>query len=490
MTRRILAALLFISFWTLLNAQQNIEWRSDTYAGINSIYLNPSFSSQYPLKWDLNLVGIGFLLDNNYAYFRAASNLDFIKRRNNLDFQFAPDLDEGIIQPDPNALVLDFFKGDKGRYAMTNQRIEGPSFLFQINEENSVGFFTGFRNMFSTQNVPGAFSYYTYDPFPLYTAFEVDKLDGAIMNWAEYGLHYSHKTAFADGNLSLGINLKLLKGYETAYFNIEQGFNYTKLPNDSIQGDQAAIAFGLTRSALDQQGNYRPTANGTGFGMSLGMNYTADAYDGDKPYQYRIGFSLLDFGAIGFSQNAESHYMSTNNLVDVTSRDYRGLNAQEDMDEMIKVFSYQVLGDSTASKIDDKFSVWLPGALSIQADYAITSYLFASAAIIQRLPVGAVKVRRDNYVNLTPRFESRWFGAGIPVSLYNYDKVKIGATLRLGYLIIGTENLRSWITKAPYSGTDFYVALKVNPFNLAWGGFGGNSGPKRKRGKVKCYDFN
>ncbi|MEZ4981953.1 MAG: hypothetical protein R2769_10275 [Saprospiraceae bacterium] len=60
MTRRILAALLFISFWTLLNAQQNIEWRSDTYAGINSIYLNPSFSSQYPLKWDLNLVGIGF----------------------------------------------------------------------------------------------------------------------------------------------------------------------------------------------------------------------------------------------------------------------------------------------------------------------------------------------------------------------------------------------------------------------------------------------
>ncbi|MEZ4981951.1 MAG: DUF5723 family protein [Saprospiraceae bacterium] len=224
--------------------------------------------------------------------------------------------------------------------------------------------------------------------------------------------------------------------------------------------------------------------------MSLGMNYTADAYDGDKPYQYRIGFSLLDFGAIGFSQNAESHYMSTNNLVDVTSRDYRGLNAQEDMDEMIKVFSYQVLGDSTASKIDDKFSVWLPGALSLQADYAITSYLFASAAIIQRLPVGAVKVRRDNYVNLTPRFESRWFGAGIPVSLYNYDKVKIGATLRLGYLIIGTENLRSWITKAPYSGTDFYVALKVNPFNLAWGGFGGNSGPKRKRGKVKCYDFN
>ncbi|MEZ4981952.1 MAG: DUF5723 family protein [Saprospiraceae bacterium] len=180
-------------------------------------------------------------MDNNYAYFRAASNLDFIKRRNNLDFQFAPDLDEGIIQPDPNALVLDFFKGDKGRYAMTNQRIEGPSFLFQINEENSVGFFTGFRNMFSTQNVPGAFSYYTYDPFPLYTAFEVDKLDGAIMNWAEYGLHYSHKTAFADGNLSLGINLKLLKGYEAAYFNIEQGFNYTKLPNDSIQGDQAAI---------------------------------------------------------------------------------------------------------------------------------------------------------------------------------------------------------------------------------------------------------
>ena len=486
---RILAFFVFLSTSFQIAAQQNIEWRTDSYAGINSIYLNPSFSSQFPLRWDLNLAGIGFLVENNYAYFRKASNLEFLRKRDNLEIQFAPDLQESGTQPDPEAIVLDFYQGNQTRYAMINQRLEGPSFLFKIDEYNSVGFFTGFRTMFSTQNVPGAFSYYTYDPFPLNTPFTADKMDGTTMSWAEYGLHFSHSRETTGGKVSFGINLKLLRGYEAAYFDVTEPFEYTKLPNDSISGSQAFIDFGLTTSLVNDAENYKPAVNGGGIGFSIGANYAADAYDGDKPYEFRVGVSLLDIGSIRFSKNATAHTIDTESLAKVAGEDYSVLNfAEDDINEAIRIFSNQVLGDPDASFTGNEFGVFLPSAFSLQGDYAFTPNFFLSAAVIQRIPIGKIKVKRDNYFNVTPRFEHRWFGAGLPLSLYNWDNFKIGATLRLAYLIIGTENLGSWFSNAPYSGTDFYVALKVNPFDLGFGSSGGRT--KRKRGQVKCYDFN
>jgi hypothetical protein len=470
-------------------AQQNFEWRTDSYAGINSIYLNPSFPAQFPLRWDLNLAGVGLLLDNNYTYLRKASNLDLIRKRANLDIAFGPDLLETGTQPAPDALVVDFFQGTEKRYAMLNQRFEGPSFLFKINEYNTVGFFTGFRSMFSAQNIPGAFSYYTYDPFPLNTPFTVDQMDGTMMSWAEYGLHFSHSRENAVGKVSFGINLKLLQGYEAAYFDVSQPFEYSKLPNDSISGSRAFIDFGLTTSLVNNADNFQPVSNGSGVGFSLGFNFAADAYDGDKPYEYRIGFSLLDIGSIRFSQNAAAHRLETDNLAKVAAEDYQTLNYDEDnINDAIRIFSNQVLGDPDASFADSEFGVFLPSALSLQGDYAFTPNFFLSAALIQRIPFGKIKVRRDNYFNLSPRFEHRWFGAGIPLSFYNWDQFKIGATVRLAYLVIGTENITSWISKAPYTGSDFYIALKVNPFQLGFDGFGKRK--KKKRSKVKCYEFN
>lgn len=469
-------------------AQQNIEWRTDSYAGINSIYLNPSFTNQFPLSWDLNLAGAGFLFDNNYAYLRKASNIDLLKMRDQATFEFAPDLLETGNQPAPDAIVLDFFEGSKKRYAMVNQRVEGPSFLFKISENNSVGFFTGFRTMFSTQNIPGAFSYYTYDPFPLNTPFTVDQMDGTFMSWAEYGLHFSHNRESSEGKFSFGINLKLLQGYEAAYFDVTEAFEYTKLPNDSISGSRAFLDFGLTTSLIDGANDFQTSVNGSGVGFSMGVNYAADAYDGDKPYEYRIGLSLLDIGSIRFSKNSEAHQLATENLAKVAAEDYETLNySQDEITDAIEIFSGQVLGDPDASFVDNEFGVFLPSAIAIQADYAFTPHFFLSAALLQRIPFGKINVKRDNYFNITPRFEHRWFSVGLPLSFYNWDQFKVGATLRLAYLVIGTENLTSWFSKAPYTGTDFYIALKVNPFQLGFDGFGKRK--KRKRGKVECYEF-
>ena len=95
---------------------------------------------------------------------------------------------------------------------------------------------------------------------------------------------------------------------------------------------------------------------------------------------------------------------------------------------------------------------------------------------------------------VSPRYETRWFGASIPVSLYNWEKVNYGLALRLGFLSLGTDNLGSMIENKDFSGSDFYVALKINPFQ--WGGDDDNKGwinrwksGNKKKGKVRCFEF-
>lgn len=91
---------------------------------------------------------------------------------------------------------------------------------------------------------------------------------------------------------------------------------------------------------------------------------------------------------------------------------------------------------------------------------------------------------------VTPRFESRWWGASLPLSILNYEQVRIGLAARLAFLTIGTDHLLSFVGQKKLSGTDFYLSLKINAFNLGRlgsnGGFGsGNGGGKN----TKCYHF-
>jgi hypothetical protein len=162
--------------------------------------------------------------------------------------------------------------------------------------------------------------------------------------------------------------------------------------------------------------------------------------------------------------------------------DYNRVNS---LDEAVELFSYQTLSDPALSYESGDFGIWLPGALSLQADYAVTPGVFVNATLIHRLPYRSNTVKRGNLLAVTPRFEHRWFSAALPLSIYNYSRVQMGAALRLAFITIGTENLGSFIGQSSFTGTDFYLAVKVNPFKVGFD-FGGGG----RRGKnVKCYEF-
>jgi hypothetical protein len=121
----------------------------------------------------------------------------------------------------------------------------------------------------------------------------------------------------------------------------------------------------------------------------------------------------------------------------------------------------------------------MPAAFSLQGDYAFTGNVFLNATLIQRFPGGALVPARGNLVALTPRFEHRWFSVSVPLSLYNWQDFRIGLAARLGFLVVGSDHLLSWVGQRDWYGTDAYIALKINPF----------SDGRRKKYKVRCYDF-
>ena len=115
---------------------------------------------------------------------------------------------------------------------------------------------------------------------------------------------------------------------------------------------------------------------------------------------------------------------------------------------------------------------------------AIRENLYVNATLIQRTPIGTNTIERGNLFALTPRYESRWISAFLPVSIYNWQNFQIGTAIRLAFLTIGTENIGSFFGQKNLTGTDFYAAIRINPYKLGWKNGGG------KKGKaVKCYEF-
>ena len=131
---------------------------------------------------------------------------------------------------------------------------------------------------------------------------------------------------------------------------------------------------------------------GLGLGLDLGLVYIIDGeYD---TYQWKFGVGILDIGRIQFNNNAEMHEVKTDQIYQVNKKDYLDFTTA---DEAIKSFSYAALGDSTASFSKGAFGIWLPGAISFQADYAITPNVFVNGLIIQRIGYKKAAVERGNF---------------------------------------------------------------------------------------------
>lgn len=467
---------LFFSFaYFYSNAQEQLGLRTENYAGINSVLLNPANNLTSPFRWDINLIAVGQFVDNNFGGYRDASIGDLLQA-NERDIFLATDFSSDQQFP-AGSLVFDFADPGQEKYASFVTNVMGPSLMLNF-EKHSFGFFTNFRANLSAQQILAILGYYDYLAIDIDESYTVGPAQAAGMVWGEIGLNYLYKTNTSSGNIGIGVSLKYLRGYESFFIRNNNTIDATKRPLDAIDFNNGVdIEFGFTTSSVDEEA-VNLQNSGSGFGIDLGITYASPNYINGEGL--KLGLSVLDIGSIQFNNLTEQHtidinnpfFFSPRNLEDVT--DFRDGIAQ--LNEELFPDS-----DSLVTFTGDSYRLALPGAVSLQADIAIQENLFINATLINRLPIGENRVERGNLLAITPRYESRWVSAFLPISIFNYQRMKVGTAIRLAFLTFGTEDLMSFFRRNSLESGDFYLALKINPFNL---------GRKNKGGKeVECYSF-
>lgn len=470
-----LLILVFCSLTWICSAQEQLGLRTENYSGINSILLNPANNLTSPFQWDINLAGGGVFVDNNFGGFGNASISDLRNARAK-DILLATDFPSDQQFPG-SAVVFDFEEPGRKKFGLGLTSVMGPAFMLNF-EQHTFGIFTNFRAIGGGHQIPAVFGYYDYRNITANQDYGVPPSNVSGMAWTELGLNYAFKAETTNGKVGIGFNIRYLQGYESFFIKNNTNLRITKLQRDSLNFQNGAdIDFGFTTSSLDEE-DVNLQRNGTGFGVDLGLTFATPEYqDG---YGLKLGLSVLDIGKIKFDNQTEMHRIDIN---DAFSFDPRQLDDVTDFRDGLAQLETELFMDTTTTFSGTTYDMWLPGALSLQADVGIRENIYVNATLVQRLSMGEINVQRGNLFALTPRFESRWVSAFLPVSIYNWQHVKIGTAIRLAFFTFGTEDLGSFFGKKNLTGTDFYAGIKINPFRLGWKGGGG------KGKEMKCYQF-
>ncbi|AXP79294.1 Outer membrane porin F precursor [Mariniflexile rhizosphaerae] len=431
-----------------LQAQSYLGFLTDNYSGVNSVIANPANIVDSRFKTDINLVGISTFGGNDYY---GVNIFDAIKK----DYDFDLEAKKSPTTDNNAALNVD---------------IMGPSFMFNINERNSIAIFTRARSFVNVNDINGT----SID------AIDDDVSDDFNLNegdfnafgqaWAEVGITYARVLFNKDEHfLKGGLSLKYLQGGGSGYV---YGKNVTvDYDADGSGPDTASLTSTgqLTYGRFDNfdNDNYDyELPDATGFGADLGFvyewrpnhaDYTTTNADGasftrkDKnKYKLKLGLSITDLGSINYKEALEETFDITNNV----SED--DIENEDDLNDILNNLYTQ-----TDSKTGYKTT--LPTALHLNADWSFNSKFYVNLntdfSLVSKNKMNASRI--SNTVSLTPRFESKWFSFYLPLSVVENNGFQIGTGLRAGPLYVGSGSILSALTSDNSKGADVYAGIKI-----------------------------
>lgn len=466
-----------------LHAQEQTGLRTGNFAGINGWTLNPSSHTTTPFNWELNLLESAFSFDNNYAFLTNTGLAHLLANRNQAEFVFGPDYDKET-PPPAGSIVLDFYTDARKRYAQGLAAVMGPGLYVRVGQKHALGAFVRGRTFASAHGLVNAFSYYDYYNRPFEVPFNVKPFSINMAAWNEWGLNYLFRTETATGTLGIGVSARLLQGYEGIYLNSKKNFPLAKLPGDTLSGGPIEFEYAHTRTNLSGN-DIALSPNGGGAAFDIGLTYVVGE---GADYSWRFGFSILDVGQLQFKRNARLHRAAPGTTSLVGFDQYDDFVMPRDYENMLSRFGQDVLGNSDAPLVGDRFSMWLPAAVSIQIDRHFGSGFYLNAVFVQGIPMGDAAMWRGGLLSLTPRFEKRWIELALPVSLFHGNRFQVGVAGRIGGLTVGSDRIAGILAGSKWSGADVYMALKIQPFKSR-NTDTASSLKKKGNGDVRCYRF-
>lgn len=465
---RLTCAFIFIFSFFKVSGQDMLGTALGNYAGANSLQLNPSALLNSKQYLDIQLTGVGVFFENNAIYLPKEEYrfVHFFQK----DYEWPAHKQ----QYGTGERYFYLYDNTRNKNVFNSLRVNGPGAML-VWKNHAIAIHTSLRSVFSLRKIPyeiASFSYYglNYKPLQNQSYSDHGPFGGTAMVWGEIGLAYAH-TLYAHGfnKLSAGINIKWLFGVGGTYIDVDN-IDYTVL-NDStvnIHNMDARMGFSLPVDYSTNDLDFAKKIKGTGFSGDIGITYTRlSPYHRDQyftslcsrrhePYRYRVGVALIDFGAIRFNINALK--LSVDNRASywdhLTRFDYESIN------QVLDTLSMKFYNDTTSLFVGTDFLLWLPGAITAQFDYHFGEHWYLNTNIVVGLKMGRQTMVRPSEISITPRYESAWFEAGVPVSLYDFISPRIGLYLRFFGFTVGTDNIAGFFYYKDFSGLDLYCSVK------------------------------
>lgn len=473
--RRFLLILFILSFTTRLFSQSLIGTQSN-YAGSRSLSMNPALMSTSYLYSDFSIAATGLSFFNDFIYLKGSdlNKLLFLEEH--------PVPTYTIYDNDYNFLIYDNLKL-KPKSVYESLDIALLSFIYSFDAKQTIGFSLNGRVYTNGTNIP-----YEIPEMCVLGIKENDFLLGhyqssdaevATMEWAEVAVAYSRKLHERYLNrLDAGVSLKYLIGYSAAVANIDN-LDYEIISEDSVvvNNIDSYIAYSLP---LNYDADFTSNSffdnslsRGNGIALDLGFSFThkkSIAYNTPRlisacmmpkvDYRWRLAVSLMDLGFINFKSNAVDNRFVSDGPVDFDKTIFDNVDSFNDMINFLSDIYYD--GDTSASVIGNDFKVGLPTTFRLQFDYNIAEHFYVNATFIQPVSLFKYSVKAAPQLLLEPRFESNYFDFSLPLTLRDYKHIMVGASARIGFITIGTQNLASYLGFGNVNGMDFFVSLKFN----------------------------
>lgn len=479
--RRLL--IILIVFCALLTkAQNNVTFSNDSYSGINSVGLSPSQPYINPNPWDVNLFSGDLFFTNDYAYISQQSLLELGSTP--LYMSNARQNITGENQPN----IFDFYNKESANL-LFHSDIYGPSFSMTANIKDKKYVFGLFTRLRSQASVLDLDNYLRFgnEMIKQPDSYEMKPFSGIAMNWNEIGINAS-TSIFPDAEKQwiLGINLKYELGLDAINIVSHQNIKLTASePAPGENPDLLNIYASDYDVSVNYIGNYNADAkryyyqsNGKGLGLDLGIT-VIDKDPREDDYLSKWSFNILDIGFINFKQGFNHHYVNGNT---VWLQNNPNLEYEEfpGFENYFRDVSREAYGNENQSLIGRGFKIGLPTSLNIHYSQRIKENHFVNVNWIQRTPMFENTVKRNNLLNVNYLVQKQAFGYGFSGSLSEYKSLNFGAYLRLGPLILGSENIFPVLFKHQHlHATAFYMALKFYPF---WD----NEMKRHRRKKCDC----
>ncbi len=381
-------------------------------------------------------------------------------------------------QPSDNLFQGDLFPGGPlpgGDYAYQHFRMNGPAFRFTFNQ-HSIGFTSGIRNVSHILNIPSSIVTFfveglSYPSLQDIVFSEPSPSNAASMGWTEAGLTYALNLTHNHSaeKIVAGLTVKRLWGIQSVAIQADE-ISYGVHSDRNIQVDNVnvSVQFALPLAQNQFQITTENLIKGRGMAFDLGMSWIKPPDQEIRPhlrslrnrntsqaYDFMAGVSLLDMGAISWQQNTRSVEAQNAELVSENP----SLADYDNLDELIQDFQNSLINGSIENTPNEEYWLYLPSAISMQADYYAGRNAFLGLLLIQDLPLFRPRVARPSQLIFTPRYETARFALSAPVSLYRYRQLRPGLAFRMGFFTIGTNLANQIFTPSSVSGFDLYFSF-------------------------------